>query len=101
MTGSFACPECGDEVEVHGATPGREVQCARCATWVEVPYLPRRGVWTRPRFRRRRPPWMIRAAWAAVAVLAVIVAVVAGTTVAASRGRAARDATVDGLVAAA
>jgi hypothetical protein len=77
------------------------VQCARCATWVEVPYLPRDGVWTRPRFRRHHAPWVIRAAWAGVALLAVVVAIVAGTTVVASRGRAARDATVDALVASA
>ena len=37
-----------------GAVPGREVQCADCEAWLEVPYLPRGGVWTRPRFRRTR-----------------------------------------------
>ncbi len=101
MAGSFACPECGEQVELHGASPGREVQCARCATWVEVPFLPRDGVWTRPRFRRRRASWVIPLAWAGVGLLAVLVAVVAATKVSASRGRAALDATLDVLLASA
>ena len=28
MDGSFACPECGSEVEVEGLAPGRQVRCA-------------------------------------------------------------------------
>ncbi len=101
MTGTFACPECGVEVTLRGATPGREVQCARCSTWVEVPYLPRAGVWTRPRFRRRRPSWALPLAWAAVGLLAAIVAVVAAGRFAASRSRAARESTLAEILAAA
>ena len=94
MTGTFACPECGDEVTLQGATPGREVQCAQCGTWVEVPYLPRDGVWTRPRFRKSRPAWVIPLAWAGVGLLAVVVAVMAGGKYVASRGVAAREASL-------
>ena len=101
MAGSFACPECGEQVELLGATPGREVLCARCATWVEVPYLPRDGVWTRRRFRRSRAAWVIPVAWTGVGLLAVLVAVVVATKVSSSRGRAARDATLDVLLASA
>jgi hypothetical protein len=94
MTGTFACPECGDEVTLKGATPGREVQCSRCATWVEVPFLPRDGVWTRPRFRKARGRWVIPLAWAGVGLLAIVVAIVAGSHYLASQGRSSREAVV-------
>ncbi len=94
MTGTFACPECGDEVTLKGATPGREVQCSRCATWVEVPYLPRDGVWTRPRYRKARRPWLIPLGWAGVALLALAIAFVAGSKYIESRGRSSREATL-------
>ena len=101
MAGTFACPECGGTLALHGATPGREVQCAQCATWVEVPYLPRDGVWTRPRFRRHRAAWVIPVAWTGVGLLALLVAVVAWSKATASRERATRDATLDALIASA
>jgi hypothetical protein len=101
MTGTFACPECGSEVTLVGATPGREVRCAHCEAWVEVPYLPRHGVWTRPRFRKARPSWVIPLAWTGVAVLAVIVAAVSATRIVASRSRAARDASLEEILRAA
>ena len=41
MEGSFACPECGTFVEVHGLAPGRQVRCGFCNRLLEVPYLPR------------------------------------------------------------
>jgi hypothetical protein len=94
MTETFACPECGDEVTLTGATPGRQVRCARCETWVEVPYLPRAGVWTRPRFRRKRPTWVIPLAWTSVALLAAIVAILVGSRVVATRSHAVRESTV-------
>lgn len=50
MVAAFACPECGAELELTGLTPGREVQCAFCETWVEVPYLPRAASLRRKRF---------------------------------------------------
>ena len=101
MSETFACPECGGEVELLGAAPGREVQCAHCASWLEVPYLPRGGVWTRARFRRSHAAWVIPAAWAGVAVLALLVAVVAWSKVSTSRSHAARDATLESLLASA
>jgi hypothetical protein len=101
MSETFACPECGGEVELLGAAPGREVQCAQCATWIEVPYLPRGGVWTRARFRRSHAAWVIPTAWAGVGLLAALVAVVAWSKVSTSRSHAARDATLESLIASA
>ena len=98
MTGSFACPECGEEVALKGATPGREVQCSRCATWVEVPYLPRDGVWTRPKFRKARPAWVVPLAWACVGLLALVVAIVGGSKYVESKSRTSREATLDEIL---
>lgn len=71
MDGSFACPECGSELVLKGLSPGRQVRCGWCETWVEVPYLPRAG----PRSRRSRTSarrW-VPLAWAGLGVLFVLV----------------------------
>ncbi len=57
MAGVFACPECGQELAVEGVSPGREVLCDACSTWVEVPYLPRLGDSRLSRRVPRRSPW--------------------------------------------
>ena len=101
MAGTFACPECGAEVTLQGASSAREVRCAECSTWVEVPYLPREGVWTRAKFRKARPSWMIAAGWAGVALLAVVVAIVGAGKYVDSRVRGARDASVAEILKAA
>ena len=36
MDGSFACPECGSDVEVRGLAPGRQVRCEFCHRLLEV-----------------------------------------------------------------
>ncbi|MGP0063198.1 MAG: hypothetical protein ACLQGP_06280, partial [Isosphaeraceae bacterium] len=56
MDGSFACPECGSQVEVQGLAPGRQVRCGFCQQLIEVPFLPRvpAGSWKRRRFSRSR-----------------------------------------------
>ncbi len=72
MEGSFACPECGTFVEVHGLAPGRQVRCGFCNRLLEVPYLPRAAdsTWRRRRFGRPKwLPWV----WAAVTVLLVAI----------------------------
>jgi hypothetical protein len=69
MDGSFACPECGSEVEIEGLAPGRQVRCGFCHRLLEVPYLPRVPSWKRRRFGH--PAW-VRRAWVAVAAVAVI-----------------------------
>jgi hypothetical protein len=56
MTGVFACPECGQELAVEGLSPGREILCDGCSTWVEVPYLPR-AVTRQSRRSIERSPW--------------------------------------------
>ena len=58
MDGSFACPECGSDVEVRGLAPGRQVRCGFCHRLLEVPYLPRAAgpSWKRRRFAR--PKWV-------------------------------------------
>jgi hypothetical protein len=72
MDGSFACPECGSEVEVRGLAPGRQVRCEFCHRLLEVPYLPRAAgpSWKRRRFAR--PKW-VAWAWVGLGVLLVIV----------------------------
>jgi hypothetical protein len=75
MDGSFACPECGTDVEVQGLAPGRQVRCGFCQRLLEVPYLPRAAD---PSWRRRRfgqPKW-VRWALAAlgIAAMAILVA---------------------------
>jgi hypothetical protein len=77
MDGSFACPECGSNVEVHGIAPGRQVRCGFCQRLLEVPYLPRAAdpSWKRRRFGR--PKWV---RWALVALgLAAAVIIVTGS----------------------
>jgi len=71
MDGTFACPECGSEVEVHGLAPGRQVRCGFCHRLLEVPFLPRAAdaPWKRQRFARPKwVPW----AWIALGAVAVI-----------------------------
>ena len=72
MDGSFACPECGTDVEVQGLSPGRQVRCGFCHRLLEVPYLPRAGglPWKRRRFARPKwVPW----AWVGLSLFLVIV----------------------------
>ncbi len=101
MTETFACPECGDEVTLQGATPGREVQCTRCATWVEVPYFPRAGVWTRARFRESRYKWLVPLAWSGVGLLALLITILAVSKYVSSQNRAARESALNEFVRAA
>jgi hypothetical protein len=77
MDGSFACPECGSEVEIAGLAPGRQVRCGFCDRLLEVPYLPRVPVagWKRRRFGHLK--W-VRWAWAGIGVTAAV-ALIFGT----------------------
>jgi hypothetical protein len=64
MDGAFACPECGNTVEIRGLAPGRQVRCGFCRRLLEVPYLPRAYAgWKRRRFHR--PKWVV---WSYVAI---------------------------------
>ena len=78
MDGTFACPECGSEVEVHGLAPGRQVRCGFCHRLLEVPYLPRAAdaPWKRRRFAHAK--WV---PWAWIALAAISVALVAAGAV--------------------
>jgi hypothetical protein len=78
MDGSFACPECGSEVEVRGLAPGRQVRCAFCHRLLEVPYLPRAAGPSWKRRRHARPKWV---AWAWVGLCALLAVVVAAGAV--------------------
>ncbi len=69
MVGTFACPECGAEVQLVGS-PGRRVRCARCATLVELPFLPRMAHRPRGVFG----PWWL---WAGLSLAITAVTVVA------------------------
>jgi hypothetical protein len=77
MEGSFACPECGTQVEVRGLAPGRQVRCGFCNRLLEVPYLPRAADSPWRRRRLGRPKWLPWV-WAALAVLFVAILAAAG-----------------------
>ena len=72
MGETFACPECGTELHLRGLTPGRQVRCGWCDTWVEVPYLPRAAQRGSRRTRGSRPAWLPWA-WVALAVAGVVI----------------------------
>ena len=78
MDGSFACPECGSEVEVRGLSPGRQVRCGFCHRLLEVPYLPRAAGAPGNGGGSQRPKWV---AWAWVALSVLLVVVLAGGAV--------------------
>lgn len=88
MDGSFACPECGTELTLKGLSPGRQVRCGWCETWVEVPFLPRAG--TKPRFRRTQAEKRRRAilAWGLLGVAGLLLAAVTTARLVRSQGRA-------------
>ena len=77
MDGSFACPECGCDVEVRGLAPGRQVRCEFCGRLLEVPYLPRAAGASWKRRRYSRPKW-VPWTWAGLSALLAVV-LVAGT----------------------
>ena len=109
MTGVFACPECGLELPIAGLSPGREVQCASCSTWVEVPFLPRAGPPKRDRGRGRasRSPWASKTligavAFAGLALLGLVASRMIGGRVQSDRERVLTElvASADGAEAA-
>jgi hypothetical protein len=85
MVRGFACPECGAEVSPQGLSPGRQVCCPNCLTWVEVPFIPRQVA------RKRPGPqgWQARFT-AGLIVLAIVAAVVALAGVGIWKGRQAQ-----------
>jgi hypothetical protein len=72
MDGSFACPECGSDVQMRGLAPGRQVRCEFCHRLLEVPYLPRAADASWKRRRYARPKW-VAWAWVGLFVLLVVV----------------------------
>src|SRR3954468_9712839 len=78
MGGTFACPECGNPLELKGLAPGREVRCGWCRTRVEVPFLPRAAGRRRSSTGWSRVPRWARWAWPVVG-LAAILLIAAGT----------------------
>jgi hypothetical protein len=97
MDGSFACPECGSEVEVEGLAPGRQVRCGFCDRLLEVPYLPRAPVATWKRRRFERAAW-VRWAWMAVAVVAVTGVAIGGFRFFRRQYRSAREGSIKKLL---
>jgi hypothetical protein len=72
MDGSFACPECGSDVQVRGLAPGRQVRCQFCHRLLEVPFLPRAAGASWKRRRYARPKW-VAWAWVGLGVLLVVI----------------------------
>ena len=101
MAGTFACPECGRELAVEGLSPGREVQCEECSTWVEVPFLPRAAGWKRARRPRRRSPWESKALRGAIAFAMVAMVGLAASRMIGGRVRSGRESVLAELLASA
>ena len=72
MDGSFACPECGSDVQVRGLAPGRQVRCEFCHRLLEVPFLPRAAGASWKRRRYARPKW-VPWAWVGLGLVLVVV----------------------------
>jgi hypothetical protein len=97
MEGSFACPECGTLVEVHGLAPGRQVRCGFCNRLLEVPYLPRAAdsPWRRRRFGRQRwLPWV----WAALSTIFVAILAAASVRFLNSQWHSSQDRSISRLI---
>ncbi len=85
MVGAFACPVCGSEVSPRGLSPGRQVRCGECGTFVEVPFLPRAvGLQRR---KRRKPVW----AWYVLLMLAGVLALFGSFRIWEGRERSFRE----------
>jgi len=101
MVGVFACPECGRELSLEGISPGRQVQCQGCSTWVEVPFLPRASGWKRRGSPRRRAAWEFRALRAAVAFAVAAMIGLASVRMIGGRVRSGHERVLAVLVASA
>lgn len=101
MVGVFACPECGHELELEGLSPGREVLCGGCSTWVEVPFLPRAAGWKRGFRPRRRRAWESKALRGAAVFAAVVLLALAAFRAIGGRARSDREHVLAELVASA
>lgn len=97
MDGSFACPECGEPVEVQGLTPGRQTRCGFCNRLVEIPYIPRVSEpgWRRTRFRRS---WWILGGWTAFAAAVIVILASGAYRLLVRRAQHERNATINRLV---
>lgn len=96
--GTFACPECGNELALKGNSAGRQIRCGWCETWVEIPFLPR-AVVRRARFSRgRRPRWVVWA-WGGIAILTVLTVMFGANRVIRDRSRHRIEQRLAGLMA--
>jgi len=98
MAGVFACPECGQELGVEGFSPGREVQCEGCSTWVEVPFLPRAATLSRGRRFARPSPWASKSLRGAIVFAVVVLLGLAATRMIGGRVRSDRERVLNELL---
>jgi hypothetical protein len=101
MAGVFACPECGLELGVEGLSPGREVQCEGCSTWVEVPFLPRASAPKRGQRPTPRSPWASKTLQGAISFAAVVLMVLITIQMIGGRVRSDKERVLAELVASA
>jgi hypothetical protein len=101
MAGVFACPECGKKLAVEGLSPGREVQCEECLTWVEVPFLPRATAPKRGRRTSLRSPWASRTLQGAIVFAVVVLLGLMATRMIGGRVRSDKERVLAELVASA
>jgi hypothetical protein len=101
MAGVFACPECGQELEIEGLSPGREILCDACSTWVEVPYLPRAGALGSKRRATPPSPWNSILLKGAIGFAVVVIFGLLATRMIAGRVRSDQEKVLAELVNAA
>ena len=101
MAGVFACPECGQKLAVEGLSPGREVQCEECLTWVEVPFLPRATAPKRGRRTSSRSPWASKTLQGAIVFATVVLMGLMATRMIGGRVRSDKERVLAVLVASA
>ncbi len=101
MSDVFACPECGQELELEGFTPGRQIQCEVCSTWVEVPYFPRATEWKRGVRFRERPPWEAKLLRGAIVFAVVVLLGLTASRMIGGRVRSGKERVLAELIASA
>lgn len=97
MDGVFACPECGNTLEVRGLSPGRHVRCEFCDRLVEIPFIPRvtDTSWRRSRFHQSPRQIVI---WSSIGIVFIVLLFVALTKLALRQSRIERFRSVERLV---
>ena len=77
MDGTFACPDCGNEVEVGGLSPGRQTRCEWCEALIEVPFIPRSPLALRKPGGKKAAKLRRHLTWAGIGAVGALVLIAA------------------------